>query len=101
VFRSSPIVDQAVSHRCASKPFAMQPSRRQALRLMAQAKGLRSTGEGVREASSVAGSPKVPMSRFEQEDYINDRYSAMEERLKVRGTRCRRPPGRDRGWRVI
>lgn len=29
------------------------------------------------------GIPQVPMSKFEQEEYINDRYKAIEDRLKV------------------
>jgi hypothetical protein len=27
--------------------------------------------------------PQVPMSRFEPEEYVNDRYKAMEDRLAV------------------
>lgn len=34
--------------------------------------------------SSLAGMEKVAMSRFEPDEYINDRYAAMEQRLQVR-----------------
>jgi hypothetical protein len=34
--------------------------------------------------SSLAGMEKVAMSRFEADEYINDRYAAMEQRLQVR-----------------
>ena len=30
-------------------------------------------------------SAQVPMSRFEQEEFVNDRYKAMEDRLKASG----------------
>ncbi len=34
--------------------------------------------------SSLAGMEKVAMSRFEPDEFINDRYAAMEQRLQVR-----------------
>jgi hypothetical protein len=34
--------------------------------------------------ASLAGMDKVAMSRFEADEYINDRYAAMEQRLQVR-----------------
>lgn len=39
--------------------------------------------QALRSASSLSGQPPVPMSRFEQDEHINDRYKAMEERLAV------------------
>jgi hypothetical protein len=37
--------------------------------------------------SSLAGMEKVAMSRFEADEFINDRYAAMEQRLQVRRRR--------------
>lgn len=39
---------------------------------------------GERAASSLAAMEKVPMSRFEAEEFVNDRYAAMDERIEVR-----------------
>lgn len=36
--------------------------------------------------SSIAGMEKVAMSRFEADEFINDRYAAMEQRLQVRSS---------------
>ncbi|KAK9842616.1 hypothetical protein WJX84_000724 [Apatococcus fuscideae] len=41
--------------------------------------------------SALAGVEKAPMSRFEQDTYINDRYAAMEERLTVVRKRLNKP----------
>jgi len=47
---------------------------------------------GVRSMSSaMAGMPKAPMSRFEPNDYLNDRYAFMDERLTVVKERLNRP----------
>jgi hypothetical protein len=37
----------------------------------------------VASMSSIAGMEKVAMSRFEADEYINDRYAAMDQRLQV------------------
>lgn len=42
-----------------------------------------SDGALTRAMSSIAGVPKAPMSRFETETYINDRYAKMEDNLGV------------------
>ncbi|WIA23227.1 hypothetical protein OEZ85_000001 [Tetradesmus obliquus] len=41
--------------------------------------------------SSLAGMEKVAMSRFEAEEYINDRYTAMEQRLAIVRKRLNKP----------
>lgn len=41
--------------------------------------------------SSLAGMEKVAMSRFEPEEFINDRYSAMEQRLQIVRKRLNKP----------
>lgn len=41
--------------------------------------------------SSLAGMEKVAMSRFEPEEFINDRYAAMEQRLQVVRKRLNKP----------
>ncbi|KAF8055995.1 Aconitate hydratase [Scenedesmus sp. PABB004] len=41
--------------------------------------------------SSLAGMEKVPMSRFEAEEFVNDRYKAMEDRLAIVRKRLNRP----------
>eukprot|EP00877_Chromochloris_zofingiensis_P008121 jgi/Chrzof1/3562/Cz13g00140.t1_ACH1[v5.2] len=45
----------------------------------------------VASMSSISGVEKVPMSRFEPDEYINDRYKAMEDRLAVVRKRLNRP----------
>ncbi|CAL8467085.1 g6621 [Coccomyxa elongata] len=47
--------------------------------------------EGPRCASSLAGAEKAPLSRLEPDQFINDRYAAMEERLGVVRKRLNRP----------
>lgn len=41
--------------------------------------------------SSLAGMEKVAMSRFEAEEFINDRYTAMEQRLAIVRKRLNKP----------
>ncbi|GIL55400.1 hypothetical protein Vafri_10960 [Volvox africanus] len=41
--------------------------------------------------SSIAGIEKVPMSKFEPSEYVNDRYKAIEDRLKVVRKRLNQP----------
>jgi hypothetical protein len=36
-------------------------------------------------------SPQVPMSKFEPEDFLNDRYAALEERLRIVRKRLNTP----------
>jgi hypothetical protein len=42
--------------------------------------------------SSLAGMEKVAMSRFEPDEFVNDRYNAMEQRLQVRSGSSSRHP---------
>lgn len=57
------------------------------------AKHLRPSAPAVAAAtmSSLAGMEKVAMSRFEPEEFINDRYAAMEQRLQVVRKRLNKP----------
>ncbi|GAX84135.1 hypothetical protein CEUSTIGMA_g11558.t1 [Chlamydomonas eustigma] len=41
--------------------------------------------------SSIAGAEKVPMSKFESEEHLNDRYKAIEDRLAVVRKRLNQP----------
>lgn len=45
--------------------------------------------------SSIAGMEKVAMSRFEADEFINDRYAAMEQRLQVRSSTVAAPSNPD------
>lgn len=44
-----------------------------------------------RYASVIAGAEKAPMSRMEPDQFINDRYAAMEDRLSIVRKRLNRP----------
>ncbi|KAK9823152.1 hypothetical protein WJX72_000640 [[Myrmecia] bisecta] len=44
-----------------------------------------------RAASTLSGVAKAPLSKYEQDQYINDRYAAIEDRLKVVRRRLNRP----------
>ncbi|KAK9837289.1 hypothetical protein WJX81_003731 [Elliptochloris bilobata] len=68
-------------HRAARQAFAK--ARRYALRDRFH--------EGWRSASVLAGVEKAPLSRMETDQYINDRYAAIEERLAVVRKRLNRP----------
>lgn len=45
----------------------------------------------VASMSSIAGMEKVAMSRFEADEYINDRYAAMDQRLQIVRKRLNKP----------
>jgi aconitate hydratase len=60
---------------------------------LAQARGRLLRSKALSEAgyASIAGLDKAPMSRIEPDQFINDRYQAIEDRLKVVRRRLNRP----------
>jgi len=73
----------------------MQPSSVALRRALLQARPA-VLGRGEQQAfaagmSSIAGAEKVPMSRFEPEELLNDRYKAIEDRLAIIRKRMNRP----------
>jgi len=73
----------------------MQPSRaaRRALLHVRQSARSSESNSHVDKAgmASIAGAQKVPMSAMEPEEYINDRYKAIEDRLKIVRKRLNHP----------
>lgn len=51
----------------------------------------RGRAPGHMSMSAIAGIEKVPMSKFESDEYVNDRYKAIEDRLAIVKKRLNKP----------